>query len=368
MKRLTFTGLLMAAILCLSLTAQAQNQPKMLCGVTVLETNGIGYTSQLMGNLVRMELEKTGKYNVVDKWDMLAALKKIGSPEDSCLGKTCIVKLGTALEADKMLTGDVNRFGDKIVLSLRLIDVKENAIEKAQVDEYLDLPENMQEMVRLSIARLIGLPYDADLYGKLSKQAEYAGEANFPDVDKLSLSGPRMGAVLFTGEMASRFAAPTSQGGMNDHFPVMFVFGYQQEIMYLNSGNFQALFEMIPAVTGMDKGLFIPSLSLMNGFRENIHGWEFAFGPNFYFTREESGYYDESGAWKLMGTGEPQGIEYIDRYDSRGSITLKSAFIIAAGRSFKSGRMNIPVNVYVIPNRTGMRIGLNFGYNVAKRK
>ena len=63
--------------------------------------------------------------------------------------------------------------------------------------------------------------------------------------------------------------------------PIMTQFGYQMEWQYLSAGNLQALVEVIPLISGMDQGRFIPSLTLMNGFRHSKTGVEIAFGrPN----------------------------------------------------------------------------------------
>ena len=66
--------------------------------------------------------------------------------------------------------------------------------------------------------------------------------------------------------------ARESGGGFNAN-PLMFQFGYQFEVQYLNQGSFQALFEFIPMITGLDQGKFLPSISVLNGMRSNISGW-----------------------------------------------------------------------------------------------
>ena len=68
--------------------------------------------------------------------------------------------------------------------------------------------------------------------------------------------------------------------------------------------------------------------------------------------------------WKEEGIANPYKIE--KRVDSRGGYELQAGFIVAAGKTFKSGKLNIPVNVYVIPNKDGIRMGASFGFN-AKR-
>jgi hypothetical protein len=183
-----------------------------------------------------------------------------------------------------------------------------------------------------------------------------------------------MGATMFTGKTASIIQAPRSQGGY-DAVPVMFQFGYQFEKQYLSSGSFQALFEFVPMVTGLDQGLFIPSFTLMNGLRENRLGVEFAFGPSVTLSTRAKGFYTEAGSWVtqsefqgnpgLYGNIAPS---FVDRLDSRGDVHLSSSFIIAAGKTFRSGNLNIPVNVYFVPSGQGNRYGISFGYNIRNRK
>jgi hypothetical protein len=136
----------------------------------------------------------------------------------------------------------------------------------------------------------------------------------------------------------------------------------------LNEGRYQALFEFIPMVTGIDQQLFIPSFTIMNGFRDNYKGWEIAFGPTFNFVKRRD-WAELNGEWIDIGNGieAPIGADIVSRMDSRGLPNLSSGFIIAFGKTFKSGHMNLPVNGYVIPNKNGFRFGVSFGFN-AKNK
>jgi len=149
----------------------------------------------------------------------------------------------------------------------------------------------------------------------------------------------------------------------------MFQFGYQFEKQYLNEGNFQALFEFIPMITGVDQGMFIPSLTMMNGIRNNKSGWEFAFGPTVSIVNRSNGYYDGNQKWVRLGDGDavPVGVETDIRIDSRGEPTFATGFVIAGGKTFKSGKLNIPVNLYFIPQSDGFRFGVSFGFNARKR-
>ena len=187
------------------------------------------------------------------------------------------------------------------------------------------------------------------------------------DASKLILNGPRMGATFFTGEQAKRIKAPNSLGGA-DAIPLMFQFGYQFETSYLNQGGLQALFEFIPIVTGLDQGLIIPSVTVLHGLRSNRSGYEFAFGPSVSLTTVGEGFYMENGDWTLLKDWQlanPDGTApaTVNRFDTRGKPSLTSSFVFAFGKSFKSGRMNIPINVFAIPNKNGTRFGLSLGFN-----
>jgi hypothetical protein len=178
-----------------------------------------------------------------------------------------------------------------------------------------------------------------------------------------------MGVTFLTGDLAQRFSAPKMQGGYDEQ-PFMFIFGYQQEVQYLNSGKYQALFEFVPAVIGLDKGLFIPSLSLMNGLRNNVSGWEFAIGPNVTVVKTAEGFYTNNEQnWhpkSEMANYNVSPDEIIEQIDSRGVTRVNSAFIFAIGKSFKSGKMNIPLNAYFVPGKNGHRFGITFGFNGRK--
>ena len=43
------------------------------------------------------------------------------------------------------------------------------------------------------------------------------------------------------------------------------------------------------------------------------------------------------------------------------------SLIVAIGKTFKSGYLNIPVNLYYSPKKGGSIIGLTFGFNIAKK-
>ena len=342
-----------------------QAQPKQKVVVVNFDAKNVGYDPTQMGNLVRLELEKLDSFAVMDRYDMEYLVAKSKLQVANCYGKTCLVDLGKQLGADKMLAGSIEVYGDAIIYTMRWIDVKTEAIEITQVTEFLNMQNEIQTMTAVMLRDMFNRPVDANVKSQLVKPDSYDARARVPVTARVRLDGPRMGATVFTDKTASIISAPKSQGGF-EAAPVMFQFGYQFEKQYLAAGDFQALFEFIPMVTGLDQGLFIPSFAVMNGTRMNRHGWEVGFGPTFsLITRSEGA--NINNEWVRREDYDPAihgaNITFENRLDSRGDLYMNSSFIFAVGKTFRSGNMNIPVNAYAVPGRDGWRFGMSFGYN-----
>ncbi len=331
--------------------------------VIAIDTKGLpAYDPIQMGNIVRTELDRLGKFEVIDRYDIEYLLKNAGISTENCFGKQCLVDIGQKIKADKMMTGTVELYGEQIVINLKLIDVGSATVEKTQVLEFLNLKGQLTTMVGMTVKKMFDQTVDVEAMTKLTKKFDYESAVNNPENDRLNLSGPRMGFTFFTGQTASILKGAKNIGGYNA-YPLMFQFGYQFEVQYLNQGNFQALFEFIPIITGLDQGKFLPSISILNGMRSNVSGWEFAFGPVFYMNKQAKGYLDTDNKWHF---GEPPAASKFStelRFDSRGDPAFDAAFVFGVGKSFKSGKLNIPVNAFFIPRRDGHRFGISMGFN-----
>ncbi len=346
-----------------------QNAPNNRERIGVLGIDSKGFPAlepAYMSNIVRTELDRIGKFEVIDRYDVDYLLKNSEVKGDNCFGKECLVDVGKKIRADKMLSGSVELYGERIFVNLRLIDVGSATVERTKVVEFLNLRGQLPVMVGLALQKMFDQTVDTETFTKLTKKFDYENLVNNPEQDRLNLSGPRMGFTYFSGEAASILQARESVGGFNAN-PLMFQFGYQFEIQYLNQGNFQALFEFIPLITGLDQGKFLPSLSILNGMRSNISGWELAFGPVFYMTQRSKGYRNlATNEWQATEPKPATGWEAESRFDSRGERQFDTGFVFAVGKSFKSGKLNIPVNAFFIPRRDGHRFGISVGFN-AKR-
>ena len=350
--------------------------------VSDFSTTGIYATPQIVAKLARLELIKTNKYVVMDEADMNEVLAE--NELENCYGKSCLVGIGEKLNVPMILSGSVDGLAGKIVISIKLLDVKTKTIKDSRSMEFDNQEVELQRMLGIILQEMHGIQPDAEVKKRLAFKNEVIISNN---VGKMNNSGPRMGiAFLHESDLYDFFRRSETQGGLGIT-PITTNLGYQFEGQYIGTENFSALAEVIFNVSGMEQGQFLPSLSLLNGFRFGTQGWEFAFGPSFGFRRESDGFFTQQGK-KLFGREAgrywsrsdfySQGFinddldlanyEFTENLDKRGDVKINTNWLMAVGRTFKAGALNIPFNVYYSYNKFGGSIGTSVGFNVTKSK
>lgn len=331
--------------------------------IAVLNFDVIGksLTKQQFISVTRTEIAKLDTFQVLDKYTVQEAYDE--SPVDlvKCYGVKCLTKIGAQLNVKYVVAGTAEVITDKAIITLRLIDVQSGKVIKTSYSEFIWSEANSQRLINMSVYKLFGRHIDrrlTNLYDyETVKQAAFEG----PEIIKYNLSGPRFGGAYQTGEMGNIISNSKSKGGFNKQ-PFMTVIGYQVEKQYLYTGAFQAIFQANFSLAGLDQQMAIPSVALLNGFRSTKGGWEFGFGPTFRFRKASEGFYRD-GAWKLLKDALPnEEFEKETRLDSRGSLNFISSWVWAVGKSFKAGNMNIPINLYAIPDKDGWQFGISMGY------
>lgn len=368
-SQLMLTGFTFAFLSLQSATAQKSTLPTL----AVLELRNEYPNPKLsqgsFSDLLRSELEKTARYQVLDRYDMDFMLTQQKVEYFNCLSRFCLEEVSSKINVDKLVVGSIKLINKRITVSIRVFDTKTKQFELSRTSDFLDIPEEMGTMVHITVNDMFGLPNDQALVTKLTLKNDFESSINTPNEVCLRSDGPRMGFITYFMEpkTAATLQRSKSQGGY-EAFPLLFQFGYQFEKQYLNEGNFQALVEFLPMITGLDQGLFIPSVTLMNGIRNNNSGWEFAFGPMVSISRKARGYVDSNNKWVLLDSKpQPEGAIVETRTDSRGNPKISTGFVVAAGKTFKSGKLNIPVNGYLVPSANGVLFGVSFGFNARSR-
>jgi hypothetical protein len=150
------------------------------------------------------------------------------------------------------------------------------------------------------------------------------GQTLPPIAATANLSGPRFGFTLLSEGVVKKLAERQISVG-----PQISQFGWQVEKQFFarNSG-VTMVTEWVALVGGLERNVALPSLSWIVGVRTR-DGAEFGIGPNI----------------------TPAG----------------TALVFATGMTFRAGAVNVPVNVAVVPSKSGTRVSVLSGFSLRRR-
>lgn len=383
------TTIISFAILAGSLftsNAQSTTPTNTSIAVATPSIQGLYITPVLATKIINLELVKLNQYRVFDEYDMAEVLKTNPDFQSNCFGINCLSSLGSTLKVDYVMSGSFDKLGNKIVVSLKIIDIKTSSIHKTVLKEFDNQEAELQRMVELTIREMHGLTNPKELADRLAFKNEMITSNN---VGKINNSGPRIGYAVLNGSLAEFAKRSEEQGGLGIN-PYLSMIGYQFEKQYVGTENFSALFETVVNISGLEQSSFIPSISLMNGFRFGKSGWEFAFGPSFGLQKTSKGFFDidnlygkgndyywtQSEYTQYNYTLQNQGLpfqtnptyNYTTTLDKRGTVSLSTRWVMGFGRTFRAGSLNIPVNIFYSSVKKGSMIGVSVGFNVLTKK
>jgi hypothetical protein len=160
------------------------------------------------------------------------------------------------------------------------------------------------------------------------------------DASRLEIAfGPRIGVsyVLvgfeeFDAEVQNIFPDSSRQ-----YIPIFTQFGLNlEQRIRLGDTKSHFAFQEVLLLGGLDQGIFLPSLSVLVGFRSRA-GLEFGLGPNLSLNR------------------------------SSGHLALSLAVAFSAGWTFVFSNVFVPVDLAFVPSPQGSRLSVLSGFNFKKR-
>jgi hypothetical protein len=360
--------------------SQAQTETNPTIAVANPNVNGLTIKPESVAKMMRLETIKLQKYKVYDEFDMADVLKAKEEFRTQCYGQNCLIKLGAELNVDYVMCGSIDGLGNKIAVTVKIVDVKNQTLFKSAVKEFDNQETEIQRMIEILLYEMHGFTVDKIIADRLSFKNEIITSNN---IGKINNSGPRIGGAALVGTLSEFATRPTSQGGL-DIAPFVSMIGYQFEGQYVGTENFSALVEGIVNVSGLEQGKFLPSFTLMNGFRFGKSGWEFAFGPRLSIKHTSQGFFDNDNLYGQKGkyysesdwakfaannnTTLSDSYTFEENLDMRGSAKLSTSFVIGFGRTFRAGSLNVPVNLFYTSQKGGGFAGINVGFNVQKSK
>ena len=176
-----------------NIDAQIIKKEKSTLTILSIDITGLKSEPQMMGNLVRTELEKLDTFEVMDRYDVAYMIEKNKLSINNCYGKLCLTEIGETIHSDKMLSGSIESYPKSIIYTLRLIDVNSKSIEKTTVLEFLNLPDELQAFTNVAVRTMFNKSVDPNLLAKLTQRNGFDNSVNNPKKDRLRLDGPRLG-------------------------------------------------------------------------------------------------------------------------------------------------------------------------------
>lgn len=361
MKTINKVVIAIIASIFMSFNIFAQESKKSIT-VMSFDSQLVGVSNYELTNLLRSELKKINTYNVLDIYDTKDIIKKHDINVLDCFGRSCLVKNGEFFATDFIISGSLVKNGENATLTLWIVDIRTEKIAKEFSREYSYKPDFKNLIFEVALKEMHGIENNAAIINSVTK-VQQIPENRTKSITAVKASGTRVGVTYFMGESARILESPTAEGGF-DANPFLSHIAYQFEKAYVNTGRLQMLVEVIPAITGIDQGLLIPSINVMHGIRTNKSGIEFAFGPTFNLTKKARGHYNSENVWTLGDDGGNE--QTIRRVDSRGEHDVDFGLMFALGKTFSADGVNIPINIYYSPNGDGGKIGLSLGFNFQK--
>lgn len=111
--------------------------------------------AQAMTALLASQLTPSPKLKVIEESMLKAVMERQGlNASDACDDTSCRVDIGKLVKAQKMISGDLVKFGSKFVLSLKLVDIQAGTTEFSTEDKCSCSEDQLDQLVGVAAAKI----------------------------------------------------------------------------------------------------------------------------------------------------------------------------------------------------------------------
>lgn len=141
------------SLLILLLTSPIYPQNKLNIAIAEFEGRNVSAMDAVtVSNLLRTEIVKSEKFNVVDRNNMEQILAEQAFQLTGCTTQECAVKMGKLLNVSKIIVGNVTKFGKIYIINTSMIDVETGRIlrsEKVEANTLEELPRTTEYLAQI---------------------------------------------------------------------------------------------------------------------------------------------------------------------------------------------------------------------------
>lgn len=130
--KLVLTLLVIVTSFVFPMTLRASSK---IINIAVLDFNGKNVSAadaSIVTDFVRTELVKSGKYNVIDKYNMDKILSETSFQQSGCTETDCAVQIGKILNVNKMVVGTLSKLEGTYYITTNVVDVQTGKIEMSE--------------------------------------------------------------------------------------------------------------------------------------------------------------------------------------------------------------------------------------------
>jgi len=111
--------------------------------------------AQAMTALLASQLTPSPKLKVIEEAMLKAVMERQAmNVSDACDDTSCQVEIGKLVKAQKMISGDLVKFGSKFVLSLKLVDIQTGTTEFSTEDKCSCTEDQLDQLVGVAAAKV----------------------------------------------------------------------------------------------------------------------------------------------------------------------------------------------------------------------
>ena len=168
--------------------------------------------ADILSDLVREELIKSGKYNVIDREHTEYLLEEITFQHTDLTDQDSIASIGNLLGVEKLMIGTIGKLGDLSIITLRIIDVETGVIERTETEEFIGMMEELRKPVRIAVQKLL------DIEGIEVDRGTFIHVGSEPEGVNIYVDG------LFEGSSPARIKVP----GPGEYRVKLYAPGYEE--------------------------------------------------------------------------------------------------------------------------------------------
>ena len=108
-----------------------------------------------MTALLSSKLSPSPRLRVIEEAMLKVVMERQGlNVSDACDSTVCQVEIGKLVQAQKLVTGDLAKFGSKYILSLKVVDIQSGAMEFATEDSCSCSEDQLDKLVTVAAAKV----------------------------------------------------------------------------------------------------------------------------------------------------------------------------------------------------------------------